>query len=97
MRKIKKSASTKLSERIKWNAPDYFYKDADILTFGPYKTHKFFLVFHHPAIVKIKSDLLKGNYKDRRLVHFKDKADAEKSKKELGRIIKDTIKMIDKM
>lgn len=95
VRKIIKSSSSKLSERIKWNAPSYYYK-GDILTFGPYKTHKLLLIFHHPAIVKVTSDLLEGNYKDRRLVHFKNKADAEKNKKELVRIITEVIKMIDK-
>jgi uncharacterized protein YdhG (YjbR/CyaY superfamily) len=95
VRKIIKDSSTKLSERIKWNAPSYYYKE-DILTFGPYKTQKLLLVFHHPAVVKVKSKLLEGEYKDRRLVHFKDKADAEKNKKELVRIINEIIKTIDK-
>ncbi len=95
VQKIIKAASPKISERIKWNAPSYYYKD-DIVTFGPYKTHKLLLVFHHPAIVKIKSTLLEGNYKDRRLVYFKDKAAAEKNKKELTRIINEIIKAIDK-
>jgi len=94
VRKIIKAASSKLSERIKWNAPSYYYKE-DILTFGPYKTHKLLLVFHHPAVVKVKSDLLQGEYKDRRLVYFKDKAGAEKNKKELSRIITEIIKAID--
>ena len=95
VRKIIKTSSSKLSERIKWNAPSYYYKE-DILTFGPYKAHKLLLVFHHPTVVKIKSELLQGNYKDRRLVYFKDKADAEKNKKELVRIINEIINMIDK-
>jgi len=94
VRKIIKSSSSKLSERIKWNAPSYYYKE-DILTFGPYKTHKLLLVFHHPAVVKVKSELLQGDYKDRRLVYFKDKAGAEKNKKELSRIITGIIKAID--
>lgn len=94
VRKIIKAASPKLGERIKWNAPSYYYRE-DIVTFGPYKTHKLLLVFHHPFIVKIKSTLLEGDYKDRRLMHFKDKADAEANKKELTRIIKEMVKMID--
>ncbi len=94
VRKIIKAANSKLNERIKWNAPSYYYKE-DILTFGPYKTHKLLLVFHHPAVVKIKSALLEGDYKDRRLVHLKDKADAAKNKKELSRIINEIVKTID--
>jgi uncharacterized protein YdhG (YjbR/CyaY superfamily) len=95
VRKIIQAASAKLKERIKWNAPSYYYNE-DIVTFGPYKTHKLLLVFHHPFIVKIKSALLEGDYKDRRLMHFKDKADAEANKKELIRILKELVNMIDK-
>jgi hypothetical protein len=54
------------------------------------------LVFHHPAVAKVKAELLEGNYPGRRLIHFKDKTDAEKNKKELIRIINEIIKMIDK-
>ena len=36
VRKIIKAAGPKLNERIKWNAPSYYYKD-DIVTFGPTK------------------------------------------------------------
>jgi len=94
VRKLIKKSSTKLNERIKWNAPSYYYKD-DIVTFGPYKADKLLLVFHHPTVVHIKSELLQGDYKDRRLVYFKDAIDAEKNKKELTRIIQEIIKQID--
>jgi uncharacterized protein YdhG (YjbR/CyaY superfamily) len=95
LRKIIKAGAPKLSERIKWNAPSYYYKE-DIVTFGPYKTHKLLLVFHHPAVVKVKSALLQGDYKDRRLVYFKDSAEAASNKKELTRIINEIIKFIGK-
>jgi uncharacterized protein YdhG (YjbR/CyaY superfamily) len=95
VRKIISAASPELKERIKWNAPSYYYKE-DIVTFGPYKNNTILLVFHHPAVVKVKSTLLKGEYKDRRLVSFSGKADAEKNKAELIRIIREIIKAIDK-
>jgi len=95
VRTIIKASSNKLNERIKWNAPSY-YTSADILTFGPYKKDKILLVFHHPAVVKVKSAILEGDYKDRRLVYFKNSAEAEKNKKELIRIIKEIVKSIDK-
>jgi uncharacterized protein YdhG (YjbR/CyaY superfamily) len=93
VRNLIKKSSTKLNERIKWNAPSYYYKE-DIVTFGPYKPGKLLLVFHHPAVVKVKSDLLQGEYKDRRLVYFTDAKEAEKNKKELARIINEIIKKI---
>lgn len=95
VRSVIASSSAKLNERVKWNAPSYYYKD-DIVTFGPYRNNTILLVFHHPAVVKLKSALLEGNYKDRRLVYFKNKEEAEKNKKELRRIIKEIIKDIDK-
>ena len=61
LRTIIKNSNRNLSERIKWNAPSYYYKE-DIVTFGPYRNGKVLLVFHHPATVKIKSDLLEGDY-----------------------------------
>ena len=94
IRKIIKNATPKLNERIKWSAPSYYYIE-DIVTFGPYKPGKILLVFHHPAVVKIKSKLLEGDYKDRRLVYFKNKAEAEKNKKELAGIINEIVNFID--
>jgi len=96
VRQIIRNSAAKLHERIKWNAPSYYYKE-DILTFGPYqKDGRILLVLHHPAVVKIKSALLQGEYKDRRLVYFSNSKEAAKNKKELVRIICEIIKTIDK-
>ena len=94
VRKIIKAANPKLKERIKWNAPSYFYKK-DIVTFGPYKKDKILLVFHHPAVVKVKSSLLEGDFKDRRLVTFRNKTEAQRNRRELLRIIGTIIVSID--
>ena len=96
VRKIIRSAGPKLNERIKWNAPSYYYKE-DIVTFGPIKSKDMvILVFHHPNIVKIKSILLEGDYKDRRLVYFNSLNKIRSGKKELERIIDESVKMMDK-
>ena len=96
VRKIIKTAGPKLNERIKWNAPSYYYKE-DIVTFGPVRTKdKVILVFHHPNIVKIRSALLEGDYKDRRLVYFNSLSEIKSGKKELERIIEESVKMMDK-
>jgi len=96
VRKTIKAAGPKLSERIKWNAPSYYYKE-DIVTFGPTKAKdKLILVFHHPNIVKIKSGLLQGDYKDRRLVYLNSAKEIKDAQKELERIIKESVAMIDK-
>ena len=96
VRKIIKAAGPELNERIKWNAPSYYFKE-DIVTLGPVRgKDKIILVFHHPKIVKIKSDLLKGDYKDRRLTYFNSIKEIKENKKELERIIKQSIEMIGK-
>jgi len=93
VRKIIKAAAPQLNERIKWNAPSYYFKE-DVITFGPYKNGKVLLVFHHPLIVKIKSPLLEGNYPDRRLLYFNSPKEITAGTKELGRILKEMIRLI---
>ena len=63
LRGLIKSSNPNISERIKWNAPSYHYQE-DLVTFGPpsRKTDEILLVFHHPSIVNIESELLTGNY-----------------------------------
>ena len=50
------------------NAPSYYYKE-DLVTFGPpaRKPEEILLVFHHPWIVNIASEMLQGEYKDQLL------------------------------
>ena len=87
-------SNKKISERIKWNAPSYYYKE-DLVTFNPRDQKRVHLVFHNEAIVRIKSDLLEGDYKDRRMVYFDSMAAVKKNKKELNSIISDYIKELD--
>lgn len=94
VRHIIRNASPLISERIKWNAPSY-YTSADLLTFNPKTTKNVQIVFHHIAIVDIKSDLLEGNYKDRRLVHLLNMADIVAKKAELERIIREYIELVN--
>ncbi len=101
VRSVIKSADKGLSERIKWSAPSYYSttangKQHDIVTFGPYKNGKILLVFHHAAIEKIKSPLLEGNFKGRRLLYLDTMAAVKKNKKEIERIVKENVKLIKK-
>lgn len=96
VRRIIKAAGPKLKERIKWNAPSYYYKE-DIVTFGPSKAKdKIILVFHHPNIVKIRSGLLQGNFKDRRLVYLNSIKEIKDARTELEKIIKESVQLMDK-
>jgi hypothetical protein len=90
LRTILKKSSTAITERIKWNAPSY-YTTEDLVTFNLRLPDKVLLVFHHPAIVKITSALLEGDYKDRRLMYFAGMKEVKANKKELDRIMKEYI------
>ena len=94
VRSIIKNANSKLKEWIKWNAPSYYYID-DSVTFGPLRSEKILLVFHHPFVVKVESKLLEGDYKDRRLVYLDSMKAIKANKKELERIINEIIDLID--
>lgn len=89
LRAIIKGANPLISERIKWNAPSYFSGSLDIVTFGPpaRKQDEILLVFHHPEVVHIASDMLEGNYKDRRLAIFKNRTEVDARRPELERVL----------
>ncbi|MEO6722471.1 MAG: DUF1801 domain-containing protein [Ferruginibacter sp.] len=89
------TSNKKISERIKWNAPSYYYKE-DLVTFNPRNQKQVHLVFHNQAIVDIKSTLLEGVYKDRRMTYFDSMAAIKKNKKELEGIINEYINAMDK-
>lgn len=93
-RSIIKNANSKISERIKWNAPSY-YTNTDLVTFNHRDQKRVHLVFHHPAVVQIKSPLLEGTYKDRRMLYLGDMAALKANKKELERIINDLVLLAD--
>lgn len=96
VRKIIKGVDKKISERIKWKAPSYHYNGTDMVTFNAWAEKNIHLVFHHPAIVKIKSSLLQGDYKDRRMMYFNSMKEVRAGKKELQRIMKELIEKIRK-
>lgn len=97
LRGVIKNANPKLNERIKWNAPSYFYIE-DIVTFAPLgrKQDEIMLVFHHPSVVAIKSEILTGDYKDRRLAIFKNNEDIQYYSREIIHILNEIISQIEK-
>lgn len=95
LRKIIAGSDKHLQERIKWNAPSYYFID-DIVTFGPLRKEKLLLVFHHPSVVKVNSVLLEGKYKDRRLAWFESIKEIKVAEKELVKIMQFILSEIDK-
>lgn len=94
LRTIIKNTDNKISERIKWNAPSYYYRK-DMVTFNHRDIKRVCLVFHHASIVKIQSDLLQGDYKDRRIVYFNDMSDIKANQQELERIIHELLEHVE--
>jgi len=96
LRAIIREANPKISERIKWNAPSYYYRE-DIVTFGPpgRRSDEVMLVIHHPAVVSLASAILEGNYKDRRLITFKSMAAVEQHRETLSGFLNSIIAAIE--
>lgn len=94
LRIIIRGANSKISERIKWNAPSYYYKE-DLVTFNPRATKHVHLVFHHAEVVNIVSPLLEGDYKDRRMVYLKNMNEVNANKPEIVRIMNQLVDKLD--
>lgn len=90
-----KGVNPRIIEQIKWNAPSFAYQGEYLCTFNLHTDSRVHLVFHNPFIAQIESDLLEGEYRDRRMAYFADLADARKRKAELQRIVKELVKQID--
>lgn len=93
IRAIIKGANGRISERIKWAAPSYF-TSVDLVTFNLKMVTKVHLVFHNEAITRIKSDLLLGDYKDRRMMYFDTMKAVEANKTELEWIINEYVVLV---
>ena len=96
LRAIILGVSPKISERIKWNAPSFFYKE-DLGAFHPRATEFAHLVLLFPggAGVPAKSSLLEGTAKDRREAKFHSLEDIETKKRALEKLIKDWVTLRD--
>ncbi len=94
VRSIIKLSSTKIKERIKWNAPSFF-TNADLVTFNHRNIKQVHLVFHHEAIINIHSEWLLGDYKDRRMMYFADMNDITRKQKVLTQIMKSLISLAE--
>lgn len=93
VRSIIKGVDKNIAEEIKWNAPSFNYKGEYLVTFNLRETERIHLVFHNPRIPEVKSALLEGNYKDRRMLYLTDMDDIQAKKTALEKILKQLIKL----
>lgn len=95
IREIIKNVNNNITEQIKWNAPSFSYRGEYLVTFNLRAREHIHLVFHNPAISAVKSELLEGDYKDRRMAYFSNMADIEVKRSALEKAIKDLIGLIE--
>lgn len=96
VRDIIKGVNKNIVEEIKWKAPSFSYKGEYLVTFNLWEQKRVHLVFHNAMIPKVKSKLLEGDYKDRRMFYFSDMKDIKAKKSSLEKALKDLIKLIGK-
>jgi hypothetical protein len=108
LRQIILGTDKEIGEEIKWNAPSFFYTGAMrpfnpkeykryIVVFNLYKKDCIRLVFPSGAKVNDTSGLLEGDYSDgRRLTMFYDLEDVKSKEKDLQKVIKKWVKLLDK-
>jgi len=95
VRDIIKAVDQNITEQIKWNAPSFSYTDY-IATFNLRAQQHVHLIFHNPAIASITSEILQGDYPDRRMVYFADMDDVKTKKPALEHVVKALVEMMDK-
>ncbi len=89
LRGIIKGVSPDITEQIKWNAPTFSHDGDYIATFNLHSVKNVHLVFHHPRVASIESEILEGDYPDgRRMVYFADMDDVKAKKATLEGVVK---------
>jgi hypothetical protein len=97
VRAIILGVSDKISERIKWNAPSFFYKE-DLGAFNPRASEYAHLILLFPGGEGMddKSGLLEGNHKDRREAKFHSLDDVKAKKRALEKLVKNWLALRDR-
>ncbi len=107
VRQLILSTDKEIGERIKWNNPSFYYTGEmkpfdpkeykrEIIVFNLFKG-MIMLVFPSGAKVNDTSRLLEGDYKDgRRITIFKDMKDVKAKEKQLQKVIKQWLQLVDK-
>lgn len=96
VREIVLGANKKLAERVKWNAPSFYY-GADLGAFNLHQTEylQLILVFPNGLIDDGGTGLLMGTWKDRREVRFADMKDVLAKKAALRSVVNAWVERMD--
>ena len=98
VRAIILGANRKVAERVKWNAPSFYYQQ-DIAAFHLRPRDYVHVVFVFPqgTMPDDRFGFLEGGYKDRRMALFRDMAEVQAHKDGLVRLVNHWIRAMDKM
>jgi hypothetical protein len=89
------NASNKIAERVKWNAPSFYYKK-DMAAFNLRQRNFIHLVFIFPnGLIENTSGLLEGDYIDRRMIYFQNMEDIKSKKTALEDVVREWVKLIN--
>src|ERR687898_1619305 len=92
LRDIIKGVDPGITEQIKWNAPS-FSCGGYIATFNLRAKEHVHLVFHNPRIAEVASDLLEGDYPDRRMAYFAGQEDVQAKRAALVHVVKEVVRL----
>ena len=95
VREIIKGVNPGITEQIKWNAPSFSYRGEYLVTFNLRSANRVRLVWHNPAVANIKSELLEGDYKDRRMSYLASMADVKSMQMELVRVVQELVAAVE--
>jgi len=95
VRTIIRRANAQLGERVKWNAPAFFYKH-DMAAFNLHARDVVHLVFLFPdgRVIADPHRLLEGEYEDRRMVYFTGLADVEAKAAALTDVVNAWVRLV---
>ena len=92
LRDIIRGVDPAITEQVKWNAPSFSCGDY-VVTFNLRAKQHVHLVFHNPRIAEVTSELLEGDYPDRRMAYVVDLADVHAKKAELVRVVAEVVRL----
>ena len=95
IRSIILNADSRITEGIKWNAPNFYYK-SDMAVFTPHIKDHVLMVFPNGITINDDSGLLEGDYIDRRMAHFYNMDDIQSKKAALEKVVRRWIEIMDK-
>ena len=95
VRETIKSVNPGITEQIKWAAPSFSYRGEYLVTFNLRSPNRVHLVWHNPAVASIKSELLEGDYKDRRMSYLASMADVKSMRVELVRVVRELVAAVE--